>query len=169
MEQYIKIGQIINTHGHKGEVKVFPLTDDPERFLALEHVFIKTDPEQYVEYKVTRARLHKNFVIVQLAGITYMNTALTLKNFYLELPESELLPLPEGHYYIFQIVGLSVYEGEQFLGKVTDVINSPANDLYLVETPQKKTFYIPAVKDIVRKIDVEAGRIDVQLPFGLLE
>lgn len=169
MEQYIKIGQIINTHGHKGEVKIFPLTDEPKRFLDLEHAYIKGNDDQYTEYRISRARLHQNMAILQFIEVADMNSAEQLKGHYLELPQDELRPLPEGHYYIFQIVGLAVYEGEQLLGRVVDVIKSPASDLYLTDTSAGKKFYIPAVKEIVQKIDLAAGRIEVKLPPGLMD
>lgn len=169
MEQYIKIGQIVNTHGYKGEVKVYPLTDDPERFLQLEHVYLRQKDQSFVEYQVRRARLHQNMAILEFAEIADMDRAIQLKGFYLELPESELRPLPEGRYYIFQIIGLEVYEAEEHLGRIVDVIDNPANDLYLVETQQGKKIQIPAVKEIVQEIDLLSGRINVKLPLGLMD
>lgn len=169
MEQYIKIGQIVNTHGHLGEVKVYPLTDDSDRFLDLKHVFIKTTGEKYAEYQVRKARVQQNVVILNLAEVPDMNTAIKLKGCYLELPQNELRPLPAGHYYIFQIVGLAVYEGEQLLGKIIDVTKTAANDIYVVETPQETKIYLPAIKDVVKEIDPKAGRMIVQILPGLLD
>lgn len=169
MEQYIRIGQIVNTHGHKGEVKVFPLTDDPERFFRLDHAYIKQKDNSYNKFSVRKARLHKNMVILELAEVMDMNTAVQLKGSYLELPQDELQPLPEGRYYIFQLIGLAVYEDEELLGKIIDVIDNPANDLYLIESEEGKKFYIPAVKEIVQEIDLSAGRMIVKLPPGLMD
>lgn len=169
MEQYIKIGQIVNTHGHKGEVKVYPLTDESNRFLELEHVFIKTGEEQYAKYLVRKARVQQNVVILELAEVPDMNAAIRLKGCYLELPQDELRPLPTGHYYIFQIVGLAVYEGEQLLGTIAAVTQTGANDIYVVETPQHKKIYLPAIKDVVKEIDLQSGRMIVQILPGLLE
>jgi len=167
--QYIKIGQIINTHGHRGELKVYPLTDDLNRFLELEHVFIQTQGSEYQEYHVSKARIHQGFAIIGLAEVPDMNAALLLKGRYLELPDNELRKLPEGHYYIFQIVGLEVFDGEQVLGKIVDVQKTAANDIYVLETPRKELLYLPAIRDVVKDINLETGRMTVKIIPGLLD
>lgn len=167
MSSYIKIGQIINTHGHRGELKVYPLTDDINRFKDLVHVYIKKGNE-YKSYQISGVRYHKDLVLLSLHEIIDMNEAETFKGLYLELPEEELRVLPEGHYYIFQLVGLNVYEHDRFLGKVFDIIKTGSNDVYVVQHPDKKRpLLIPALKDVVRQIDLTAGLIRVELPIGL--
>lgn len=163
---YIKIGQIINTHGNKGELKIYPLTDALSRFEELEHVFIQHKGE-YREYQVEGVRFYKELILMTLAEIPDMNAAEKLKNLYLELPETELKELPEGHYYIYQLVGLEVYEGERLLGKVADIIKTGSNDVYVVERTDQKPLLIPALKEVIREIDLEAGRIRAVLPEGL--
>lgn len=169
MDQYIKIGQIINTHGHKGEVKVYPLTDDPGRFLDLEYVYIRFPAERYVKYRVVKARLMRNTVLVELGEVPDMNAAVLLKGLYLELPRDQLRPLPPGHYYIFQIIGLSVYEGDRLIGQVAEVVKNPANDIYVVTTPQGQQIYLPAIKDVVKEIDLASGTMRVHILPGLLD
>lgn len=169
MTSYIKIGQIINTHGHKGELKIYPLTDDINRFKELTHVYIR-QKEIYKKYTVSSVRLNQGFVLMFFTEIEDMNEAEKMKTLYLELPETELKELPEGHYYIYQLVGLSVYEGERLLGRVSEIIKTGSNDVYIVERQdQKKPLLIPALKDVVKSIDLERGIIEVELPPGLEE
>lgn len=164
---YIKIGQIVNTHGNKGELKVYPLTDDIKRYYDLRHVYINQDGD-IREYYVLGARTHKGMVILDLKEITDMNQAEKLKGCYLELPESELMTLPEGHYYIFQIIGLDVYENDCFLGKIKEIFPTGSNDVYVV-TGGKKTIYLPATKEVIKDINLESGIIQVSIPAGLLD
>ncbi|MFZ5754198.1 MAG: ribosome maturation factor RimM [Bacillota bacterium] len=165
---YIKIGQIVNTHGHRGELKVYPLSDDPQRFYELEHVYIKRNDE-YMEYHVHSVRLHQNVVIIALREIPDMNEGEKMKGLYLELPVGELRPLPPGHYYHFQIVGLEVYEGEYYLGKVEEILETGSNDVYVVKKERQKPIYLPALKEVIKKIDLDSGKMEVQIPPGLLE
>lgn len=167
MTPYIRIGQIINTHGHRGELKVFPLTDDINRFSDLKHVYIKKD-NGYENYKVSGVRYHQGLVLLSLLEVFDMNEAEKFKGLYLELPENELKKLPEGHFYIYQLVGLKVYEHERLLGVVADIFKTGSNDVYVVESDdRKRPLLIPALKDVVKDIDVDKGLINVELPIGL--
>lgn len=166
---FVKIGQIINTHGNRGELKIYPLTDDINRFCELDHVFIRSG-EDYREYRVNRARIHRDTVIISFGEIKDMNEAEKLKGRYLELPVKELKPLPPGHYYIFELVGLAVYEGDILLGEVTDVLKTGSNDVYVVKASGgNKQILIPAIKEVVKSIDLKSGTIKVILPPGLLD
>lgn len=168
MIEYVKIGQIVNTHGHKGELKVYPLTDEIDRFNELKRVFILNE-NIHQEFTVQKVRIHKGMAIIEFREITDMNQAIEYKGRYLELPVSELKPLPPGHYYIFQIVGLEVSANEAVLGHITDILKTGSNDVYQVENKEGRKLYIPALKDVVKKIDLESGRMEVQLPPGLLD
>lgn len=164
MGELIKIGQVINTHGYKGGLKIYPLTDDPHRFFDLQRVFIDQN-----QYTVVQVQLHQKFVLLTLQEITDMNEAEKLKNFYVEIPREEVRPLPEGSYYIFELVGLPVYENGQMLGTLANVLHTGSNDVYVVQTPEGKEFYLPALKSVITQIDLEAGRIEVKVPPGLLD
>lgn len=164
----MQIGQIINTHGNRGELKVFPLTDHPERFNDLKHVYLLQD-EEYRRYQVERVRSHRNMVILSLREITDMNEAEKLKGLYLQLPVEELKPLPPGHYYFYQIIGLRVYQGEECLGEVRDILKTGSNDVYVVTRPAGKEILVPALKDVVREINPGAGIMRVELPPGLMD
>ncbi len=164
MGELIKIGQVINTHGYKGGVKIYPLTDDPCRFFELQRVFIGGS-----QYTIVQVQLHQNFVLLTLQEITDMNKAELLKNLYVEIPREEVKPLPEGSYYIFELVGLAVYEDGQMLGTLANVLQTGSNDVYVVQTPEGKEFYLPALKSVVKQIDLNTGRIEVKVPPGLLD
>ena len=168
MTTYIKIGMIINTHGHKGELKILPLTDDIRRFNEAEYFYVQKDNE-YKKYHVVQCRIHQDKAIIAFREIPDMNEAEKLKGKYLELPEEELKPLPAGHYYIYQLIGLDVYEGEQFLGKIEDILKTGSNDVYVVKGPNGKEMYLPALKEVVREIDLAAHVIRVTIPLGLLD
>lgn len=167
MTSFIRIGQIINTHGHKGELKIYPLTDDVSRFDELNHIYIKQGND-YCQYDVDSVRYYQNFVLIFLKQIPDMNEAEKLKGHYLELPVNELRELPAGHFYIFQLIGLNVYENGRCLGSIKDVLKTGSNDVYVVKDPErKKEILIPALKEVVKSINLESGRVEVILPAGL--
>jgi len=163
----IKVGQILTTHGHKGEVKVLPLTDDPKRFKKLEYVYFLL-PEGYSKVHIESVRTHKNNVIIKFKEVPDMSSAEKLRGLYICIEEDQLVKLPKNHYFIFQIIGLEVYEGEHFWGEVTDVIQTGSNDVYIVENNGKKIL-IPALKSIVMEINLTERKMFVSLPEGLTD
>jgi 16S rRNA processing protein RimM len=168
MAEYIKIGQIVNTHGNKGGLTIYPLTDDAQRFFALEKVYIRCGND-YMDYTIAKVQLHKNMVLLSLQEIADMNTAERLKGLYLEIPQAEVRPLPAGSFYIFQLIGLDVYEKEQYLGKLSEVLKPGSNDIFVVKTLDNKEIYLPALKSVITRIDLERGRMEVKIPPGLLD
>jgi 16S rRNA processing protein RimM len=168
MTDYIQIGQIINTHGHKGGLKIYPLTDDAERFYELARVYVKLN-DNYTAYTVSKVQLHKNLVLLTLVEIPDMNAAERLKGLYLEIPKEEARPLAADSYYIFQLMGLDVFAGEHYLGKLCEVLKPGSNDVFVVKTPEDKEIYLPALKSVVTGIDLEHGRMEVKIPPGLLD
>lgn len=167
MTPYIKIGQIINTHGCRGELKVFPLTDDINRFHELKHVYVRNG-SAYHEYGVAGARVYKGLILIYLDGINTMNDAERLKGRYLELPVSELKKLPEGQYYIFQLIGFNVLDEGKHIGKIIDILKTGSNDVYVVKKAgSKKEVLIPALKSVVKKICMKSGTVEIKMPPGL--
>ena len=166
--ELIKIGQITSPHGVKGEVRVFPLTDFPERFATLRTALLGPEarPVQ-VRFKGTV----KNMIILQVDGAEDRDQAERLRLQYLQVPKSEVHPLPEGHYYVFDLVGLDVVDPEgNPLGKLVAVDSgSPAHDIYVVETAPGKRYMVPAVRTFVREISLEKGRVVIAPIPGLLE
>lgn len=168
MKDYIKIGQIINTHGHRGDLKIYPLTDDLERFAELTHVYILTQGS-YRKYQMAKARVQQNLVVLTLDEVSDMNEAEKLKGLYLEIPITEARPLPQGQYYEYQIIGLNVYEDSLLLGKITAIHRTGSNDVYEVVSEGGKKLYMPALKSVVQQIDLESGKMMVSIPPGLLD
>lgn len=156
MKDFLAIGQIINTHGVKGEVKVYPLTDNVKRFKKLEKVFINNK-----ERAVLGCKLQANKVILKIEGIDTIEEAIKYRNNYLEVKREDAVKLPKGSYFIADIIGCIVYdENDVIIGEISDVIQTPSNDVYWIKSPQE--VLIPALKKIVSQIDIENKKIVVK-------
>lgn len=168
---WVSIGQVTAPHGLQGEVRVYPLTDVEGRFHDVERVYLL--PEGVATRRVVhveRAVYRRNLVIVKLREVNDIDEAETLRGALVQVPVEEVAPLPEGTYYVFQLVGLRVetVDGAP-VGRIIDVItNSAANDVYVVERPDAQPALIPAVRHIVREIDIEKGRMTIDPMPGLL-
>jgi 16S rRNA processing protein RimM len=156
MKEILSIGQIINTHGVKGELKIYPLTDDIKRFRKLKTVFIDN-----IEKNVVWCKLQADRVILKIEGIDSMDQAATYKNKYVEVKREDAVKLNEGEYFIADLIGCNVVDelGTE-LGKVFDVIQTHSNDVYWVKG--KEELLVPALKKIVVKIDVEGQQIVIK-------
>lgn len=166
--ELISVGQIINTQGHRGEVRVWPLTDNPKRFQAND-VFVAELNQKTFNLTVDSVRNQKNFLVIKFREIEDMNAAEKMKNALLKIPKDQLIDLPEDTFFIFEIIGMDVYTDEGFyLGKVKDVTQTGSNDLYTVKG-ESKEYLIPAVKNIVREISREEKKITITPVEGLLE
>lgn len=168
VEKYITIGKILNTQGHKGAVRVLPLTDYPERFKKMKRVkvFVKDSRR---EYSIEKSYPYKSFIIIKFKEVASMKEAEELKGGFLEITREELVPLSGDRFYIFDIVGLKIYDGSgKYLGEIAEVLQTGANDVYVVETGGKPLL-VPALKQVVKKVDLEGRRMVVELPEGLAE
>ena len=172
--QRITIGQISKVHGIKGEMVVVPLTDDPKRFSELKKVLLLKD-EKIIEFEVEsvrtdfKAKRLKERVLIKLKGVENPEEAKGLVGSFLEIEKEDLIKLPEGRYFIFDIIGLKVITTEnKEVGKVKEVISLPANDVYVVQGDQKE-YDIPAIKEVVKKIDLERKVMIIEPKEGLLE
>lgn len=168
MQKRLEVGQIVNTFGIKGEVKVTPFTDDINRFDNLKKVYVKTRKEDKL-YKVEGVRYHKNMVLLKLEGIENPEQAELLKNAYLEIDREDAIPLKEGQYFIVDLIGLDVYTDEgKLLGKVDDIYNTGANDIYVVKDELGKQILLPGIKDVIKEVDLDNEKIIVHLIPGLI-
>lgn len=169
-ELFITIGKILTTHGNKGELKVLPLTDFPERFQIGDHVLLDLDG-QLTEYHISSVRYHRQWVILGFAEIEDMSMAEELRGVLIKVPVEQVHPLPEGHYYVFQLVGLPVYTQEgDFLGNLKDVFPTGSNDVYQIQHPETgREILLPALKECVKSIDLENRRMVVKLLPGLID
>lgn len=164
----LEVGKIVNTHGLKGEVKIITWTDTPDVFEDIEYVYAKKKHEQ-VKLTVKNVKYQKNNIIVKFAEINSIEEAETFKNNVLSCEREMLGELPEGVYYIADLIGCTVFEGDNELGKISDVFNTGANDIYAVSRPQKKDLLIPVTDETVLNVDIENKRINVKLIEGLDE
>ncbi len=168
MESFLSIGQIVNIHGVRGEVKVYPLTDDLERFKRLKEVYIekKTGLQSY---KVLSAKQLKNTVVLKLEGVDTVEEAQRLRELYLKIERSNAVKLPKNSYFICDLIGLKVFDIENnLLGSLQDVIQTGSNDVYIVKPDKGKDILIPAIKSVVKSIDLGEQKIIVELPEGLI-
>jgi 16S rRNA processing protein RimM len=167
MNPLITIGQVLAPWGIKGDVKVLPLTDFPQRFKTLKTVYIASPTSQAVWIaEIEAVRYHQRFVLLKLNQIDSRDEAEKLRNCLLQVDEP--FPLPAGHYYHFQIIGLRVFtELGEDLGEVKEVLTPGGNDVYVVENEKGEEVLIPALKQVVQEIDLEQGIMRVKLLEGL--
>lgn len=159
-EPLFTIGKIVAPHGVRGDVRVVPLTDFPERFGVLKKAFLDSG----AEVQVTGVKYHKQFVLLKFAGLDDMNAVEPLRGKLLQVRQADLVKLPEGHYYHHQIIGLDVYEEDGgCLGRITDILETGSNDVYVTEQEGQKPILIPALKEVVRCIDIKGRRMIVKL------
>ena len=164
----LEIGQIVNTFGIKGMVKVKPFTDDIRRFDELKTVYVEKDGKQ-TEYEVEEVKYHKDMVLIKFKGIDKVEQAEMLRNSYLTVSRDSVEKLEEGRYYIVDLLGLEVYTDEQILlGTLDDIFNTGSNDIYVVKDKQGKQILLPAIQDVIKQIDIENKKIIVHLLPGLI-
>lgn len=171
--EWATIGKIVALFGVRGELKVLPLTDIPDRFTSLKAVHVSTDvnTNTYKRYTITSVRPYKGeMLLVKLEGITSANDAESLRGQSLWIPESELAQLPPDSYYQHDILGLKVYTlSNHEVGQIVDLFPTGGNDVYVVRTPERKEVMIPAIKTVVRQIDVLRGVMYIDPLPGLLD
>ena len=168
MTKYLEIGQIVNTFGIKGMVKIKPFTDDINRFDKLKKIYIK-NKDGKKEYQIQEVKYHKNMVLMKLEGIDTPEQADLLRQSYLLVNRDDEEPLEEGVYYIVDLIGLEVYTDEGvLLGNVDDIFNTGSNDIYVVKDGKGKQILLPGIPDVIKDVDLEKGRITVHLIPGLV-
>ncbi len=156
MKQFLAVGQIINTHGVKGELKIYPLTDDIKRFRKLNSVFIDG-----MEKNIIWCKLQADKVILKIDGVESMEDAHRLIGKYLEVRREDAVKLPENTFFVADLIGCTVYDSNGInLGVIGDVIKTGSNDVYWIK--EGKELLIPALKDIVQKVDVENKEIIIK-------
>ena len=168
MQDKFQVGAIASVHGIKGEVKVFPTTDEPTKFKKLKSVILKTEKEER-EIALQSVRFFKNMVIVKFQGIESPEDAQKYRGATLWIAREQAVPLRENEYYRADLIGLTVVteDGEE-LGILTDVLETGANDVYEVTLSDKKTALFPAIRECIKEVDAEKGYIKVHVMEGLL-
>ncbi len=168
MTKYLEIGQIVNTFGIKGMVKIKPFTDDINRFDRLKKIYISNKTGKK-EYQIQEVKYHKNMVLMKLEGVDTPEQADLLRQSYLLVDRADEEPLEEGVYYIVDLLGLEVYtDDNKLLGKVDDIFNTGSNDIYVVKDEMGKQILLPGIPEVLKNVDLEKGRITVHLIPGLI-
>ena len=160
MTDYITIGLIVAPHGVRGDVRILPQTDFPDRFKQMKYGYIDGK-----KYGVSNARLHKHVVLLKLSGVDDRDAAQALAKKEIQVPREETVPLDEGQYYIFDIMGLTVYDlQDKLLGTVTDVLRTGSNDVYVVTAPDGRELMFAAIDEVIKSIDLASKKMVVDPP-----
>lgn len=169
MKEYFEIGQIVNTSGLKGFVKVKPFTDDITRFKKLKTIYILINKELQ-EFTIEDVKYVKNMVLLKLKGIDTIDEAERYRNFYIQINKKDAPKLEKDSYFIADIEECKVYEQDtnKYLGIVTEVFPTGSNDVYVVKSEDGREILIPAIKSVIKEVDIDNKKITVKLLEGLI-
>jgi len=169
MEQLLKVGAITSTHGIRGEVKVFPMTDDVKRFRKCRELILDTGKEKKI-LEVEGVKFFKQFVILKFKGYDSINDIEIYRGKELYVTRENAVPLGKDEYFIADLIGLRVLdESEREIGILKDVIETGANDVYSAVTEAGEEILLPAIRDCILKVDIPAGTMHVHIMPGLLD
>lgn len=168
MDDLLQVGVITQTHGVRGEVKVFPTTDDAQRFKQLKQVILDTGKE-HLPLEIQSVKFFKQFVILKFKGIDNINDVERYKRCPLMVTRENAVKLEEDEYFIADMIGMSVMteDGEKF-GTLKDVIETGANDVYIIDSIAHGEVLVPAIKECILDVDVEGQKMIVHLMDGLI-
>jgi len=165
----ITIGKAVKPFGVKGEMKIEPMTDFPERFKDLRRVYLVSPAGKEIVCTVRTVRYAGGVPYLLFGGYDSPEQARTLNGWLVKVPEEETVPLPEGSYYWFELIGMEVFsEGGDKLGTIVDIFETGSNDVYVVKRGRKEV-YIPATQEVIRQVDRAARRMIIHLMDGLME
>lgn len=168
MEDMLQVGVITQTHGMRGEVKVFPTTDDVNRFKKLKQVILDTGKET-MSLEIQSVKFFKQFVILKFKGIDNINDIEKYKRCSLYVTREHAVPLEEDEYFIADMIGMEVCtEDGNIFGTLKDVIETGANDVYVIESAEHGEVLVPAIKECIRSVDIEKGQMMIHLMDGLI-
>ena len=168
MEKLLQVGVITSTHGIRGEVKVFPTTDDPKRFKKLKQVILDTGKEKR-DLEVESVKFFKQFVILKFKGIDNINEVERYKRCSLLVTRDHAVPLQEDEYFIADMIGMQVVtEDGAVFGTLKDVIETGANDVYIIESSEHGEVLVPAIKECILDINIEEQKMQIHLMDGLI-
>ena len=170
---YLILGKLERPHGVRGEIRMTVLTDYPERMADLDTVYLGTDPysDRVTAFRIDRFRFHQERMLLQLKGVSDRNDAEVLRGLYVMVKLEDAVPLEDDELYLYQLIGMQVYtEDETLIGTVKDVMETGANDVYVLSAPDGgRDVLIPAHDGTIVDIDTETNRVIVSLPEGLLD
>lgn len=168
MKKKLEVGQIVNTFGIKGFVKVYPYVNDVTRFNNLKYVYAKSKKEEK-KLEIEEVKYQKNMVLLKFKGVETVEEAEKLRNNYLEIDRSDAIPLKEGEFFIADLIGLKVFldTGEE-LGILEDIYNTGSKDIYVVKDKLGKSYLLPYIDEVIKKIDLDNSKIIVHIIEGLI-
>ena len=167
-QEYFELGQIVNHFGIKGMVKVNPFTDDISQFEELESILVEKNGK-LLDIQIEEVKYSKNQILLKLKGIDTVEEAEKYRGCYLKIARSNSKKLPKDTYFIADLLGLTVYTDENILlGKVEDIYNSGANDIYVIKSEDGKQILLPGIGEVIKQIDLEQEKIIVHLIKGLV-
>ncbi|OEH85791.1 hypothetical protein BHU72_03135 [Desulfuribacillus stibiiarsenatis] len=163
-----RVGKIVNTQGIKGELRIVPVTDFPDRFQRGEEFIVEDAKGQQFVTIVESARPHKNFILLKFKDMNSINDVEKWKGGELFVTEENLAPLEEGEYYFHQLIGLQVYTEDQVhVGTLDDILQTGANDVYVVKRPGQKDLLLPVIDECIREVNLDKNQIIVYIMPGL--
>ena len=169
MDDLLKVGVITSTHGIRGEVKVFPTTDDPKRFLDLEEIILDTGKEKKT-LSIQYVKFFKNMVILKFKEFDNINDVEIYRQKDLYVTREQAVPLEKNEYFIADLIGLKAVSDEgEGLGEIADVLQTAANDIYVIKKQGTSDLLVPAVKECVLSVDIAGGMVTLHLLPGLRE
>ncbi len=168
MKKKLEVGQIVNTFGIKGFVKVYPYVNDVTRFNNLKYVYAKSKKEEK-KLEIEEVKYQKNMVLLKFKGVETVEKAEKIRNNYLEIDRSDAIPLEEGEFFIADLIGLKVFldTGEE-LGILEDIYNTGSKDIYVVKDKLGKSYLLPYIDEVIKKIDLDNSKIIVHIIEGLI-
>ena len=161
---FVLVGKIQRPHGVAGEITMRVATDFPERIRRGSKLYLG---ESHKEVKVQKTRWKGNLLLIKLVGFDTPEDVMVFTNLWAFVSVDDIPPLPEGEYYHHQLIGLKVFEGEEFLGDLTSILQTGANDVYILEDSEGKELLIPAIPEVIQNVDIKNRRINVKLIEGL--
>lgn len=168
---FLLLGRVLRPHGIRGELRIEVITAYPERIVPSMSVYIGSDPQEAaaaVKYEVVKVRTHQQYLILQLVGIADRTAADRLRQQYVMIPLEDAIPLEEGEFYLYQVIGLPVYTvDDEYLGEVVEVLETGANDVYVIQGPRGEVL-LPAIDECVIAVDIKTRKMTVNLMDGLL-
>lgn len=166
---YFNVGKIVNTQGLQGEMRVLSVSDfTDERFKKGAILALFDEKDNYVQdVEIASHRKQKNFDIIKFKGMYHINAIEKYKNFNLKVSEDDLTDLDDGEFYYHEIIGLEVYENDQFIGEIKEILQPGANDVWVVKRKGKKDLLLPYIPPVILGVDLENHRVDVELLEGL--
>ena len=169
MEDLLQVGILSSTHGVRGEIKVFPTTDDVKRFKKNKEYILETKNGN-MDVRVESVKFFKQFVILKFEGIDTLDDILVYKGCSLYVNRAHAVKLQKDEYFIADLIGVEVFdEDDNYIGKLTDVLETGANDVYEITTEDDKTYLFPAIKECIKKVDMEKRKITAYVMPGLME